>query len=61
MDARIERIPGDIGNPATFPFPVICRTVPGATLRRLIADRDRSLLAPFVEAGWGWCARGCGR
>jgi hypothetical protein len=52
MDARIERIPGDVGNPATFPFPVICRTVPGATLRRLIADRDRSLLAPLVEAGW---------
>jgi hypothetical protein len=52
MDARIERIPGDVGNPATFPFPVICRTVPGATLRRLIAERDRSLLAPFVEAGW---------
>ncbi len=52
MDARIERIPGDVGNPATFPFPVICRTVPGATLRRLIAERDPSLLAPFVEAGW---------
>jgi hypothetical protein len=52
MDARIERIPGDVGNPATFPFPVICRTVPGATLRRLIAERDPSLLAPFIETGW---------
>jgi hypothetical protein len=52
MDARIERIPGDVGNPATFPFPVICRTVPGATLKRLISNRDRSLLTPFIEAGW---------
>jgi hypothetical protein len=52
MDARIERIPGDVGNPATFPFPVICRTVAGATLKRLISNRDRSLLTPFIEAGW---------
>lgn len=52
MDARIRRIPGDVGNPATFPFPVICRTVAGATLKRLIRDRDPSLLHPFVEAGW---------
>lgn len=52
MDARIRRIPGDVGNPATFPFPVICRTVAGATLQRLIAERDRSLLKPFVEGGW---------
>jgi len=51
MDARIERIPGDIGNPATFPFPVICRTVAGATLKRLIRERDRSLLDPFIAAG----------
>jgi len=52
MDARIERIPGDVGNPATFPFPVNLRTVPGVTLKRLIVERDPSLLAPFVAAGW---------
>jgi len=52
MDARIRRIRGDVGNPATFPFPVICRTVAGATLKRLIRERDPSLLGPFVEAGW---------
>lgn len=51
MDARIKRIHGDVGNPATFPFPVICRTVAGASLKRLIEERDRSLLAPFIEAG----------
>ncbi len=52
MDARIRRIPGDVGNPETFPFPVICRTVAGATLTRLISERDRSLLEAFIEAGW---------
>jgi hypothetical protein len=52
MDARIKRIPGDVGNPATFPFPVLCRTVAGATLKRLITERDPSLLEPFIAAGW---------
>jgi hypothetical protein len=51
MDARIRRIPGDVGNPATFPFPVIYRTVAGAGLKRLIRERDRSLLHLFIEAG----------
>jgi hypothetical protein len=51
MDARIERIPGDVGNPATFPFPVLCRTVAGATLKRLITEQDPSLLEPFIAAG----------
>lgn len=58
MDARIERIPGDVGNPATFPFPVICRTVGGATLKRLICERDRSLLDPFIAAGWDLVRQG---
>jgi len=58
MDARIKRIPGDVGNPATFPFAVVCRTVAGATLPRLISDRDRSLLAPFIAAGWDLVRQG---
>lgn len=58
MDARIERIPGDVGNPATFPFPVIYHTVAGATLERLIRERDRTLLRPFIEAGWELVRRG---
>jgi hypothetical protein len=58
MDARIRRIPGDVGNPATFPFPVTCRTVAGATLERLISGRDRSLMQPFIEAGWDLVRQG---
>jgi hypothetical protein len=52
MDTRIDRIPGDAGNPATYSFPVRLHTVRGATIKRLIAERDPTLLAPFVEAGW---------
>lgn len=48
MDTRIKGIPGDVGNPATFPFPVHLRTVARATLNRLIHERDRSLLTPFI-------------
>lgn len=51
MDACIVRIPGDAGNPATFPFPVLFRTVRGATLRRLICERDPALITPFITAG----------
>lgn len=58
MDARIQRIPGDAGNPATFPFPVLLQTVHGATLTRLIRERDQSLLTPFVEAGWDLVRKG---
>lgn len=58
MDACIVRIPGDVGSPATFPFPVNLRTVAGATLKRLIHERDRSLLTPFIEAGWDLVRQG---
>lgn len=58
MDARIRRIPGDVGNPQTFPFPVLYRTVPGATLERLIRRRDPSLVGPFASAGRELAAAG---
>lgn len=51
MDAVIRRIPGDAGNPASYPFPVLFETVRGAGLARLIRERDPGIVAPFVEAG----------
>jgi hypothetical protein len=58
MDAPIRRIPGDVGNPATFPFPVLLQTVSGATLERLIRQRDAALLRPFIQAGWDLVRQG---
>lgn len=51
LDTRFPRIPGDVGNPDTFDFPVICRVVKGASPKRVVLDQDRSLLAPFIAAG----------
>lgn len=51
MDAAIRRIPGDAGNPASYPFPVLFETVRGATLERLIRKRDPGIVEPFVAAG----------
>lgn len=41
---------GHIKNAASFDFPVLYRTVRGATIDRLIRERDPALLAPFIEA-----------
>ncbi len=40
--------PGAIGNPATFPFPILPRPVPGAWARNVLA-RDASLAQAHVE------------
>ena len=48
LEARYPRIPGDLGNATTFPYPVIIQPVSGATPRRVV-DGDRSLLAAFVD------------
>ena len=50
LDARFPRICGDMGNAATWPFPVLYRVVRGATPQRVVMDGARGLLQPFVEA-----------
>ena len=50
LDTVFPRIPGDIGNPLTFPFPVRYQVVRGASPRRVVKDADERLLEPFVEA-----------
>jgi len=50
LDTRFPRLPGDIGNPATFPFPVIYEKVGEAFPSRVVSERDSSLLLPFIEA-----------
>lgn len=41
---------GHIKHPAGFDFPVLYKTVKGATIDRLIGQRDPALLQPFIEA-----------
>jgi hypothetical protein len=62
LDTAFPRPPGDIGNPASFPFPVLYEAVPAATVRRIVGPRpDPALLAPFVAAGRRLVGRGCNR
>ncbi len=50
-DSRFPRVPGDNGNAATWHFPVLYRSVPGAGPGRVVRDlREEELLGPFREA-----------
>ncbi|NLZ52625.1 MAG: aspartate/glutamate racemase family protein [Thermoanaerobacteraceae bacterium] len=50
LDTKFPRIPGDIGNAQTFPFPVRYRRVSGATSARVVKQADPALITPFIEA-----------
>jgi hypothetical protein len=58
LDTHFPRVPGDIGNPATFDFPVRYQTVHGASPQRVVRERDPALLRPFIEAGHALVAEG---
>jgi len=51
LETRFPRIPGDIGNPSTWPFPVAYRVIAGATAQRVVRQRASGLLDAFCEAG----------
>jgi Asp/Glu/hydantoin racemase len=50
VDTGFRRWEGDIGNAATWPFPVQYRIVRGATPANVTRLQDGALLAPFLEA-----------
>lgn len=50
LDAKVPRIPGDVGNSRTWPFPVMYKLVRGATARRVIHDAASGLLQTFLDA-----------
>jgi Asp/Glu/hydantoin racemase len=67
LETSFPRVPGDIGNPWTFPFPVRYRVVRGASPQRVVREADRRLIEPFKEAarslekqGVKAIAAGCG-
>lgn len=49
LEARFPRIPGDMGNATTWPFPVLYRVVRGASPERVVLQGARGLLPDFVE------------
>src|SRR6266700_1720612 len=50
LEARFPRIPGDMGNGLTWPFPVLYKVVPGASPRRVVFDKAEGLLDGFLDA-----------
>mgnify|MGYP003565079142 CR=1 FL=1 len=50
LDTVFPRIPGDVGNPNTFPFPVLYKIVKGAYPKRVVIDADPLLLQIFIQA-----------
>ena len=51
LEALFPRVPGDMGNALTWPFPVLYRVVPGASPDLVVRRGAAGMLAPFVEAG----------
>lgn len=50
LDARFPRIPGDMGNATTWPFPVHYKIVRSATPDRVVRQGAEGLLDNFIEA-----------
>jgi Asp/Glu/hydantoin racemase len=50
LDARFPRIPGDMGNARTWPFPVLYRVVKGADPDRVVRSGAAGLLDAFLAA-----------
>lgn len=50
LEARFPRIPGDMGNATTWPFPVLYHVVRGASPEKVVLHGARGLLPDFIEA-----------
>ena len=51
LESRFPRIPGDVGNADTWPFPVQFRIVKGATPSQIVRHLSREIfLRPFLDA-----------
>ena len=50
LQAKFPRIPGDMGNAGTWPFPVLYRVVQGASPERVVLNAAAGLLDDFLAA-----------
>jgi hypothetical protein len=50
LDTRFPRIPGDVGNAASWPFPVLYRVVRGASPDHVVRREADGLLPAFIAA-----------
>ena len=59
LETQFPRIPGDIGNATTWPFPVQYRVVRSATPERVVRNDAREIVDLFIEAARDLVASGC--
>ena len=59
LDTQFPRVPGDVGAPGTFAFPVRIAPVPGAGVDAVVHRRDDALLSRFVVAARALRTAGC--
>src|SRR5918993_1750206 len=59
LDTAFPRIPGDVGCPDTFDFPVRVATVRGANVDEIVHRRNEAWLQPFGEAIEALADAGC--
>ena len=50
LEAKFPRIPGDMGNATTWPFPVLYRVVSGASPEKVVLKGAAGLLPDFIDA-----------
>jgi len=50
LQSQFPRIPGDVGNAGTWPFPVLFKVVDGASPERVVRQNAAGLLEPFLDA-----------
>lgn len=50
LETHFPRIPGDIGNATTFPFPVHFKVVRGASADRVVLRKGEGLIGAFIDA-----------
>lgn len=50
LETRFPRVPGDVGNAHTWPFPVLYKVVRGASSERVVRQKADGLLDAFKEA-----------
>jgi Asp/Glu/hydantoin racemase len=50
LEARFPRIPGDMGNALTWPFPVLYKVVRGASPKRVVTYKAQGLKDAFIAA-----------
>lgn len=50
LETQFPRIPGDMGNATTWPFPVLYKVVRGASPDRVVRRQAEGLLSAFLDA-----------